>query len=260
MRYLICSRGEDSEREFIPELNSRGIGVELQGYGLMGVKSLGHWNRCYDQHRRFREEFEGYLAVHGPFIGINYCHDDYLMRDAVRIRLDMIYSVVKKLRAETLVLHSGLHSDVRKFGIYEEWIILTAKFWKEEVKRYADMGVKIVMENIVDDTPEFLRRVHDTVDHPNFKLCLDTGHVNVWSESGMDEWLAGLGNRISHIHVHNNDGLTDQHLGLDQGTLDLKTLMGRFAREIPEADISLEILGDAGYLMKVQSLVETLVR
>jgi len=259
VKYLICSRGEQSEKEYIPKLMSRNIGVELQGYGLNGVQSIKHWNRVYDQHRKFRAEFPGYLAVHGPFIGINYCPDDHLMADAVRIRLDMIYDAARKLQAETLILHSGLHSDVRKYDIYEDWISGTVKFWQEEVKRYADIGVKVVLENIVDDTPEFLRRVHDMVDHPNLKLCLDTGHVNVWSDRNMDDWITGLGNRIEHIHIHNNDGMTDQHENLEKGTLDLKKEISRIKRDLPDADISLEILGSAGKLIEVFDTVKAIV-
>jgi len=258
MKYFICSTGDQSEREFIPEIIAKGIGVELQGYGFRGIQSIKHWNRVYEQHRQFRVAFDGDLAVHGPFIAVNYCHDDHLMRDAVRIRLDMIFDVARKLRAETLILHSGLQSDVKKYDIYEDWIEATAKFWREEVKRYAGIGVKVVLENIVDDTPEFLQRVHDLVDHSNLKICLDTGHVNVWSERTMDEWITGLGDRIGHVHVHNNNGLSDQHESLENGTLNLKKDLARIKRELPDADISLEIRGTAGDLIKIYKTVKAI--
>lgn len=150
------------------------------------------------------------------------------------------------MRADRLILHSGLSSDVHKFGITDDWIRLTADFWREEIARYAAIGVTVVLENIVDDTPSFLQEVHDRVDHPNLKLCLDTGHVNVWSEKSLDYWLDRLGKRILHIHLHNNNGREDQHRAPEDGTLDLSGFIGRVKAELPDAVISLEVIGDLG--------------
>lgn len=251
MRNLICSRGEASELSYIPELIARNIAVELQGYGLKGVRSVEDWQQTFDRHRRFRDKYPGYLAVHGPFIGVNYCHDDHLLRDAVKKRLDQTFDVVRQLEADRLILHSGFHSDVPKFEIYDDWINLTAEFWRKEVTRYEQLGVQVVLENIVDATPDFLCRVHDKVDSPSLKLCLDTGHVNVWASSAMDTWINVLESRIHHVHVHNNNGRSDQHLSLDQGTLNLRENLCRISKVIPHADLSFEILGNAGYLMEV---------
>ena len=251
MRYLVCSNGDRSEFQFIPELLEKNIGVELQGYGLRGVRSPEQWDQVFQQHKAFRARFDGYLAVHGPFIGVSYCHDDHLFRAAVRKRMDRTYHMAKELGANILILHSGLHSDVRKFEIYPEWIQITASYWKNEIQRYANEGITVVLENIVDDTPEFLVRVHDEVDHPNLKLCLDTGHVNVWAKSRIDEWIEAFGDRIGHVHVHNNNGLSDQHKGIHEGTLDLEAVLQEIVKVAPETNLSMEILGDAGYLMGV---------
>lgn len=88
MQYLICSQGEPSESVFIPMLETRGYGVELQGYGLKGVQSKADWQARVDMHQQFRDRFNGFLALHGPFIGVNYCHNDYLFREAVQHRLE----------------------------------------------------------------------------------------------------------------------------------------------------------------------------
>ncbi|HPQ42062.1 MAG TPA: sugar phosphate isomerase/epimerase [bacterium] len=242
MQFLICSQGEGIPDGAVSLLEERGIGIELQGYGLKGVRSLEAWRERLETHRRFRDRFQGLTVMHGPFIGVNYCHDDHYFRRAVRRRLDRTFEAVRTLRAHRLVLHSGLSTDVGKFGITDDWIRLTADFWRDEIRRYEEIGVTVVLENIVDDSPDFLRIVHDRVDHPNLKICLDTGHVNVWSSRDLDDWLTGLGSRIHHIHLHNNDGTADQHRRPDDGTLDITAFLQRVRKEIPHAWISLEAM------------------
>ncbi|MBN1879085.1 sugar phosphate isomerase/epimerase [bacterium] len=251
MKYLICGRGKPEERDIIPRLLQLDIGMELQSYGLEGIVSEQEWKTRFQSHRQFRDDFPGLLVVHGPFIGVSYCHPDHLFRQAVQQRLDMTREVSIRLDADTLVMHSGLSSDVEKFNIMDDWIKETVSFWKREIPRYAEAGVSVVLENIVDDNPVFLKNVIDQVDHPNLKICLDTGHVNVWSSISLDEWLEELGTRIAHVHLHNNDGRKDQHAGLDGGTMNLRHSLKRIAKDLPETTISLEML------LSPQQLIET---
>lgn len=70
MRYLICGRGDLHEFAVIPELERRNLGIELQSYGLDAVISGKEWRNRLALHLAFRERFNGYLAVHGLFIGL----------------------------------------------------------------------------------------------------------------------------------------------------------------------------------------------
>lgn len=242
MKYLICGRGKPEELAIVTELIRKDVGMELQSYGLEGIASDREWHSRFESHKRLRDHFPGFLAVHGPFIGVSFCHPDHLLREAVQQRLDMTREVSNSLDANVLVLHSGLSSDVSKFNIMDEWIDKTTEYWKREIPRFAESGVTVVLENIVDETPEFLRDVIDRVDHPNLKICLDTGHVNVWSRVSLDEWLQELGSRIGHVHLHNNDGQTDQHAPLDAGTLDLRKSLKWMTGNLPDVTVSVEMM------------------
>ena len=48
-------------------------------------------------------------------------------------------------------------------------------------------------------------------------MTFDFGHANTMS--AVPGFLARV-NRASHIHIHDNNGLSDQHLALGDGTID----------------------------------------
>jgi sugar phosphate isomerase/epimerase len=248
MRHLICGRGDLREFDIIPDLIRRNLGIELQSYGLDAVKSEKEWRKRFELHRAFRERFSGYLAVHGPFIGLHLSQKDHLIKSAVHKRLKKTRAVAAALNADMLILHSGLSIDTIKFGILQECLDDTVQFWKREIQYYADAGITVALENILDETPEFLRLVHDRVNHPNLKLCLDTGHVNVWSTVSLENWLIDLGTRIAHIHLHNNNGETDQHAPIHAGTLDIRTHLKWIADHLPDVNISLELIAQPAFL------------
>ena len=67
---------------------------------------------------------------------------------------------------------------------------------------------------------------------PNIGFALDLGHLN----NGLGRHLLGstaeafiesIKHRTVYIHANNNDGIRDQHLGLDNGSLDWRAVLDR---------------------------------
>ncbi|MEJ2660497.1 MAG: hypothetical protein P8Z73_07230, partial [Desulfobacteraceae bacterium] len=60
---------------------------------------------------------------------------------------------------------------------------------------------------------------------PDIGFALDLGHLNNGVGrnllgSTVDAFIESIKHRIVYIHANNNDGIGDQHLGLDSGSLD----------------------------------------
>ena len=58
-------------------------------------------------------------------------------------------------------------------------------------------------------------------------MCLDVGHANVQlpgRDAPVTDWIDALGDRIEHLHLHDNDGKSDIHLPIlaPGGTVDWK--------------------------------------
>jgi sugar phosphate isomerase/epimerase len=148
--------------------------------------------------------------------------------------------------AEAAVLHSGQQYLANAQAHALGWQALEAS-----LTEIAGSGINVVLENLAlgpDDlvrTPEELR---DLTDRHSLRNCLDTGHAHIQGErEGFDaigRYLEVLGDRINHLHLHNNHGLDDEHLPTDQGTIDY-TPLARYLRTFT-GTICLEI-GDSGY-------------
>ena len=89
-------------------------------------------------------------------------------------------------------------------------------FLRELIRVAHEENVIICLENM--PMPEFsLGKVEDIIkfvkemDDPNFKICLDTGHAAVTKESVGDAVRAIGKDLLATLHVHDNNGIHDQH-------------------------------------------------
>ncbi len=90
-------------------------------------------------------------------------------------------------------------------------------------------GVRVAVENRLERAYGYVPAdLLEVVRETGAYMCLDVGHANV---NGVDilEAAAAMPGRVATVHVHDNDGRTDQHLPPLLGTVDwgrLLTVMG----------------------------------
>jgi sugar phosphate isomerase/epimerase len=233
-------------------LEELGCGVELQSYGLEGVASPEVWDEKRERHREIARRFVGPRVVHGPFLGLVYFYRDHLLSAAVQERLDRTFDVVRELEPTTLVLHTNWKLDHEALGLNDVWLAECARFWRGEIRRYEEIGVTVVLENLLEPDPDLMIACCDRVASERFKLCLDVGHVNVFSELPHAEWIARMGERLHHVHLHDNDGGSDQHLPPGRGSVDFNSLFTALDRHVERVTVSLEL--EATAEVKLESL------
>jgi sugar phosphate isomerase/epimerase len=241
MNLMICLRGEPEQLPYLPEIAELGAGIELGSYGMVGIQSERDWEARFTLHEAVRSRFQGAIAIHGPFIGMEYAHIDYLIRDVVNRRLDMTFDVAVKLKASRVVLHSGYTPAIDLFGLQDSWLKRCVAFWQREICRWADSAIEIVLENELERSPDLLIRLVDQVDNPFLGLCLDIGHQHLFSELDAPEWVRRMDHRLSHVHLHDNDRTGDRHWPLGRGTIDLEPFYAAIKRHAPQATVSLEV-------------------
>ena len=99
---------------------------------------------------------------------------------------------------------------------------------------------ELLLENVLDVRPEYIRDVCDGVNDPRLRICLDVGHANAYSPVPVEEWISMLGGRIAHVHLHNNDGSRDAHAPLHAGSMDIPRILELLDEHAPEAEICIE--------------------
>ncbi len=176
------------------------------------------------------------LSVHGPFLDLNPGSFDSLIREATLRRCRQAYRAAAELGADRIVFHTGfLPATCYETG----WPEKAAEFWKEFLER-TDGSLAVHLENVMDLHWQILRRILDLVGCPHFTACLDLGHIWVFSPQRPEEWLAGLGERTGHLHLHDNRGEKDTHSALGQGTIPWDSVEQAIRRYCPGVSITIE--------------------
>jgi sugar phosphate isomerase/epimerase len=118
-----------------------------------------------------------------------------------------------------------------------------------------DFGINIGVENMVNmphvfgKQPGEILGMIESLKRENAGLTLDMGHAN--TNGNVPDFLKDL-SRVVHVHLHDNNGKSDEHLELGKGSIDWKEVMpkfrgykGRFAieaRTVEEGTASLKYL------------------
>jgi sugar phosphate isomerase/epimerase len=137
----------------------------------------------------------------------------------------------------------------------------------EQISLFArQRGVEVLLEN----TPNALssaERLHYflEVTHLDLNLCFDSGHANMKEESGkegIEQEFRQMKPRIRSTHIHDNNGVDDQHLfplTAQGGTIDWARMMEQL-RSLPDCPVLLELKEVPDLAHPLERVVETFDR
>ncbi len=163
------------------------------------------------------------LSIHAPFMDMSPGAVDSKVRDATIERFNHVMDIAEVLSPRSIVFHSG-YEKWRYAHRVDIWMEGSLRTWSPLIERASALGCKIVIENIFEDEPSNLHSLMKELHSPNFGLCFDTGHCNLFTKVPLEDWIERLGTYIYELHVHDNDGTFDQHLPIGDGSFDFKTL------------------------------------
>lgn len=87
------------------------------------------------------------------------------------------------------------------------------------------------MPNFSLGSVEAIMRFVNEMNDDHFRVCLDTGHVNVFPGQTLYDAVHMIGDKLQALHVHDNSGKSDEHRLPWLGTADWEGF-GRALREI----------------------------
>ena len=174
-------------------------------------------------------------VFHAPFAELCPAAIDPLVREVAKRRFLQAAALAKRYGAEKMVVHSGFIPLV----YYPEWFApQSAAFWREFLNDVD--GLTLCVENVMETSPDALRQIAEQVNDPRLRICFDVGHA--FCQSGdLAPWLDALAPYSSHVHLHNNHGTFDEHLGLPDGTLDMAAVIRQLEALAPQATYTLEV-------------------
>lgn len=179
-----------------------------------------------DARRELRERLTRlglWSTVHGPIYDVNLASPSPSLAAAALGEVIAALDLAADLGSRLLVVHPG-HVDEDYLKLDGEADLAWHRFsWALEVilARAGEKGVQVALEN--KPSARGWGMVHTPREHvraldpfPTLGACLDFGHLRtVGGEPAA--YVAALGDRLVHVHLHDNQGERDEHLPLGRG-------------------------------------------
>jgi len=162
-------------------------------------------------------------TVHAPFADINIASPSKTILNAALRRLEESIIWAKSLDAKLWVFHPGSQTGISMFYPGKEWAQNSESI--QSLHKTADEhGVNIAFENLpqkygfIMKSPEDFVKFYKETKLNDIGIVLDVGHANL--EGHTEAFLRKLPDKIVEIHISDNVGDNDQHLGLGYGKID----------------------------------------
>ena len=190
--------------------------IELPDEGLHSLNV-----RRVKKLKEIAETFDLDFVIHAPWAGINIATPSPSLRRAVLKRLEKSIVYAGKLGCSLWLFHPGSRTGLSHIYPEKDWQLNL-----ESVRTLLNISrrenVKIAIENTPEPFPslmknvdEFNRFYEDLED--DLGMVLDVAHANLNNQ--IQDFLIQFPNKIVHIHVSDNDGVSDLHLGIGYGTV-----------------------------------------
>ena len=234
MKRLFLHCTTDNIEQALPLVKQRGLGIELTSFSHPPL--LERPEELVAQHRQWLDGFTGMRSIHGAFYHLIPGAIDPLIREATATRMRQAIGFARETSASHVIFHHGYYARAR---FDAAWVARSTAFWREILTVVPD-GLMVHLENAHEVSPDLQLALIDEVNDPRLGICLDIGHAQVFSQTAVIDWITALGNRITYVHLHDNDGSADQHLPLGEGTIPLIDVLAALEAHAPQAIWTIE--------------------
>jgi sugar phosphate isomerase/epimerase len=179
--------------------------------------------------------------THGPFLGgldISSLNDHVAGYSAECLLRGL--EVTAGLGGPVMVVHTNYSPFYSRAGL-RIWLGNWGERMPAVLDRARALGVRVALENVWEERPEVLARLVEALPDGAAAVCLDTGHINAFSRLPVKRWWDVLGDRVVALHLHDNDGLSDDHLPPGEGIFDFPALVGLLRSRDPLPLMTLEV-------------------
>jgi sugar phosphate isomerase/epimerase len=189
------------------------------------------------------------IQVHGPFgdIDFDFASEDYNRRDKALKKVCSWLKCISTFEWGVLVLHTARLSSSQEhdsLSLVEKTRLANIRFFKEVSKHASDYGVKLAVENRLENGYGALTRdligLVNNVESDCFGICFDTGHAHI-NRLNLESTLESIREFLIATHVHDNNGFEDQHLPPMMGSISWSSLIKSFSKINYRKPLILEI-------------------
>ncbi len=116
-----------------------------------------------------------------------------------------------------------------------------------------DLGIDLCFENFKKDHVSSLVLEDIFKELPGLKFTLDVGHgfIGVGNIEYIKDLISQFKDRLTHVHIHDNQGMEDDHLPLGVGQIDIPGVVDSLKNAGYNGSITLEVFAQDRDYMKL---------
>ena len=191
-----------------------------------------------------------FSQAHAPFSDFSLSEGSDLTNRAVYSSICESIAIASRLGAPSIVVHPAVICPRLS---REQRFDMNMELYRNLVSVADSYGIKIAIENVCAPHPEKsdklvhgvcsdseeLIKYADALSHLGVTVCFDAGHAGLVGENAAG-MVKALGNRIKHLHLHDNDFENDSHTLPYLQSTSYSSLCKALGRVGYNGDVSLE--------------------
>jgi sugar phosphate isomerase/epimerase len=194
----------------VDEIGFEGVEIYYEGKHCLPKKEISESIRSFDLK----------LFLHAPFSDLNIASMNRTVLEESKKQIKYSLEVASEIGVKVVTVHFGRYSPL---GLsYPEKALKQNRESVLEISAFAEnLGIEAAFENAPKGFGAMfgpLDNIIELAGESGIKITLDFGHANTWEED-IGDFVFRLNSFISHVHMHDNTGDSDMHLGIGQGGL-----------------------------------------
>lgn len=258
MNIYISSSVKEDINDTIHIANDLNVNIEICKFAESCILD-GDLDSFINKYKSSLAKFQGILSLHGVFYDLNVVSKDSKVRELSIYRYNQSFKIAKALNIKTIIFHTGYNGLVKSPAYHNKFVNDQISFWKEFIKQFEDADITVALENTYEPTPEVILNILQNVNSKYLRSCIDTGHVNINSESSIQDWILKMKDYLHHMHLHNNHGKYDEHNSLLDGSINFKEIIEFLIKNNLNPNLTLEIFNQKSSLESLNLVKEAYI-
>lgn len=180
-------------------------------------------------------------TLHGAFYDVIPFSLDSKIREISDLRIRQSIETAKKIKAGSVIFHTNCNPFLNSESYIKVWLEANTAYWSKILEQ--NPKINIYLENMFDIVPDLLEQLSENLcQYHNYGVCLDYAHAFL-SKTAPEEWARRLSRFIKHVHLNDNDGISDLHLAWGDGVINKEGFYQSYNKYMNGATILLETSG-----------------
>ena len=179
---------------------------------------------------------------------------DAKIREIADLRIEQSISVAKKVGAKAVIFHTNYDPFLNTNEYIQYWIQTNIEYWSAVLEKHPD--INIYLENMFDAGPAMMEVLSESLSkYSNYGVCLDYAHATL-SKVPAEVWAERLGKYVKHIHINDNDLISDLHLAWGDGKIDREKFYQAYEKYLKDVPVLVETTSLENQICSLRKLKE----